>query len=297
MKWLTILLAGILLSGSVAVATEPTKTRLIYEVAADEARGDKPITESEMESLIAAVDHRLNPGWFRHVQVGQLDARRIAITFSADRIEVEWVERLLRMSGTLEFRILADENASGHKKLIELASALDEDKSRVVDENGNVLGWWVPVQDGREKTFEGAGYTGIRRRSRKSGDSVVREILVCNDAFNVTGAYLENAMPSHDVRTGNPSVDFRLSEPGAKRFGALTGGHLPDKTRDFTYKLGIILNGKLYSAPAIQSTIHDRGEITGSFTKQEVQNLVEVLNSGALPVAIRKFEPGPAPKR
>jgi len=297
MKWLTILLAGILLSGSVAVATEPTKTRLIYEVAADEARGDKPITESEMESLIAAVDHRLNPGWFRHVQVGQLDARRIAITFSADRIEVEWVERLLRMSGTLEFRILADENASGHKKLIELASALDEDKSRVVDENGNVLGWWVPVREGREKDLSGAGYRGIQKRNKKTAeDRETLEVLVIKDRQNVTGAFLEKATVEVD-HTGNPCIGFRFNDIGGQLFARLTGSHLPDPVTEFTHKLGIILNGELYSAPSIRSTVSYRGQITGSFSKSEVQDLVDVLNAGTLPVGIRKFEPGPAPKR
>jgi len=59
---------------------------------------------------------------------------------------------------------------------------------------------------------------------------------------------------------------------------------------DFARKLGIILNGRLVSAPAIRATIRDRGEITGSFTKQEVRDLAAVLNAGPMPVAIRQVE-------
>jgi len=298
MKRLSLLLAGLLLSGGLADAAEPTPTRLIYEVVSDEAGDEKPITESEMESLIDAVDRRLNPGWFTHVLVRRLDERRIVITFSPDRVEVEWVERLLSMSGTLEFRILADENASGHKEPIELASALDEDKSRVIDEDGNVVGWWVPVREGREKHLSGAGYRGIQKRNRKTADGrAVLEIFVVKGRYNVTGAFLEKATVEVDHATGNPCIGFRFNDIGAQLFGRLTGSHLPDMVTEFTYKLGIILNGQLYSAPSIRSTVYDRGQITGSFSKQEVQDLVDVLNAGTLPAAIRKLEPGAPPKR
>jgi SecD/SecF fusion protein len=67
----------------------------------------------------------------------------------------------------------------------------------------------------------------------------------------------------------------------------LTGSHLPDEKGDFSYALGIILDGKLYSATRIMSTIRDRGEITGSFTHEQVDDLVRVLNAGSLPVKIR----------
>ena len=69
----------------------------------------------------------------------------------------------------------------------------------------------------------------------------------------------------------------------------MTGTHLPDKgLTEFTYKLGIVLDGELYSAPSIQSTIYDRGQITGNFTKAEVEKLVDVLNAGALPATLTK---------
>jgi preprotein translocase subunit SecD len=56
----------------------------------------------------------------------------------------------------------------------------------------------------------------------------------------------------------------------------------------FSRKLGIILDGFLVSAPAIRSTISGRGEITGSFSRQEVDDLVDVLNAGSLPAPLVK---------
>ena len=58
-------------------------------------------------------------------------------------------------------------------------------------------------------------------------------------------------------------MNFTFNSTGGQLFGELTGNHLPDKLTDFTYKLGIVLDGELYSAPSIQSTIFDHGEITG----------------------------------
>jgi len=71
----------------------------------------------------------------------------------------------------------------------------------------------------------------------------------------------------------------------------LTGDHLPDKSTGFSYKLGIILDGELQSAPSIRSVISNRGEITGTFTKQDVSDLADILNAGSLPMRLRLVSP------
>jgi preprotein translocase subunit SecD len=56
------------------------------------------------------------------------------------------------------------------------------------------------------------------------------------------------------------------------------------------YGLAIVLDGRVVSAPVINSRISDRGQIEGNFTQQEVQDLVTVLRSGALPASITYLE-------
>ncbi len=107
------------------------------------------------------------------------------------------------------------------------------------------------------------------------------------DRFNVTGAYLVQVGSDVDQR-GRPDLTFRFNSLGAKKFGGLTSSNLPDEASGFTRKLGIILDGYLCSAPSIQSTIQDRGEITGSFTKKQTEDLAAVLNAGALPAPLKK---------
>ncbi|MGH9826469.1 MAG: protein translocase subunit SecD, partial [Blastocatellia bacterium] len=78
-------------------------------------------------------------------------------------------------------------------------------------------------------------------------------------------------------------ISFSLTKGGADRFGTWTGAHVHDR-------LAIVLNNEVKSAPEIQSQIHDRGEITGSFTKQSAEDLALVLRSGALPAKVEYLE-------
>ena len=105
----------------------------------------------------------------------------------------------------------------------------------------------------------------------------------------MTGAYLTKAAVPPD-RTAEPCIDFTFNDAGGQLFAKLTGDHLPDKLTGFTYKLGIILDGELWSAPSIQSTIHNKGQISGSFNNEQASEIADVLNAGSLPVRLRLVE-------
>jgi SecD/SecF fusion protein len=255
---------------------------LVYEV---DPTTKKPGEIVDMDKLVAAVTRRVNPGGQKEVTIRTYGVEQIEIAIpEVEEAEVQRIERIISRAGNLEFRILA--NNRNDKELIERALA-EPNKMQIFDASGNLLAWWVPVKEGEEQHF--AGYPEIARRTRKikGGTRQVMEILVENDIYSVTGGYLTQASPGTDQK-GQPCVHFNFNATGGQLFGELTGNHLPDKLTDFTYKLGIILDGDLYSAPSIQSTIFDHGEITGSFTKEQVQELVNVLNAGSLPAALTK---------
>src|SRR5208337_1471765 len=102
---------------------------------------------------------------------------------------------------------------------------------------------------------------------------------VVNRVAGITGRDMTGAEPSHDVN-GRPSVNFTLTRDGAARFGRVTGANVGKQ-------LAIVLDNRVYDAPVIQGQISDRGEITGPFTPQKVQDLALVLRSGALPASIK----------
>ena len=94
----------------------------------------------------------------------------------------------------------------------------------------------------------------------------------------LTGAGLANAHVDYG-RFGSPDVSFTLTPEGSKIFSQLTAAHIGRR-------LAIVLDGKVKSAPVIQSQISDQGQITGRFTQQEALDLALVLRSGALPVPL-----------
>lgn len=302
---ITLLLLCLSISLAITVMKWPPKLGidlrggviLVYEVQEDTSKeaakkeAGQPDEESKrgrpedaaqlnMDKLIQAVSRRINPGGVKEVTIRPQGANQLEIIIpEADEAETARIKSIISRAGTLEFRILA--NDRDHKSLIERAKASDADKIR--DSEGKIQAWWVPVTKGQEKSF--ASYGEIATREKQIRGKERLEILVVKDPFDVTGDYLSSARTDID-QTGRPKVDFAFNVRGGQLFTQLTKNNLPDDVQDFSRKLGIILDGYLYSAPAIRSTIGDRGEITGDFSKQETEDLVNVLNAGSLPSAL-----------
>ena len=253
---------------------------LVYEVDQTKKRSDQPVN---MDDLIDAIKRRINPGGQKEVTIRKYGIEQIEVIVpEVDEAEVQRIERLITTTGNLQFRILA--NNREDKDLIERALA-DTERTKFLDASGKLKAWWVPVKSGEEPSI--TSYPEIALRKRMKDEREITEVLVVTDRFNVTGAYLVDARSSSDER-GRPSVSFTFDEKGGQLFGELTGEHLPDEQTGFTYKLAIILDDELYSAPSINSTIYRRGEISGSFTTEEVNELVNVLKAGSLPAALSK---------
>ena len=94
----------------------------------------------------------------------------------------------------------------------------------------------------------------------------------------VTGRDLRSARPSLD-QNNRPAVSFTLNTEGARKFGNVTA-------QNIGRQLAIVLDARVQSAPTIEGRITTDGQISGSFTQEEVQNLSLILRSGALPARL-----------
>ncbi|WP_428149528.1 protein translocase subunit SecD [Brevundimonas sp.] len=95
----------------------------------------------------------------------------------------------------------------------------------------------------------------------------------------VSGENLTRAGVGAD-QSGRPAIDFRFDGQGARRFGETTAANIGKP-------FAIILDGKVISAPTIQSPITGgTGQITGNFSIAEASELVNLLNGGALPAPL-----------
>jgi len=108
-------------------------------------------------------------------------------------------------------------------------------------------------------------------------DSEGRATLLEKDV-PLTGEGLASASVDYG-QFGAPQVRFTLSPEGAKIFSNLTGANIGRR-------LAIVLDGKVKTAPVIQSQISDQGVITGRYTHEEAADLALVLRTGALPAPV-----------
>ncbi len=104
------------------------------------------------------------------------------------------------------------------------------------------------------------------------------QLFLLEKKVALTGEALADARVDYG-QFGSPEVTFSLTAEGAKVFSQMTGANIGRR-------LAIVLDGKVKSAPTIQSQISDRGQITGRFTQDEAADLALVLRSGALPAPV-----------
>ena len=84
----------------------------------------------------------------------------------------------------------------------------------------------------------------------------------------------------------DPTVSFSFNSRGAEKFYQMTMRNRPEENK-VVRQLGIILDGLLISAPNLNEAIRDQGQISGSFKRQEVERMVMLLRSGALPATLK----------
>jgi preprotein translocase subunit SecD len=132
----------------------------------------------------------------------------------------------------------------------------------------NVLPPDAEVMPGRQ---EGSGTAG----TAGTVFWVVKKVSI------VSGNDLRSAAPSLD-EFNRPAVQFTLKQDAAVRFGNFTQTNLGKP-------LGIVLDRRLMSVATIQGRILDNGQITG-ISRDEMQDLVITLKSGALPASLTYLE-------
>lgn len=99
----------------------------------------------------------------------------------------------------------------------------------------------------------------------------------------LTGDMLVTASYAQD-QNGQPAVSFRFNPLGTKKFC--------DLSRENVNKLfAIVLDGQIISAPVIREPIcGGSGQISGSFTLKEANDLAILLRAGALPAPLNIIE-------
>ncbi|MEK6537240.1 MAG: protein translocase subunit SecD, partial [Actinomycetota bacterium] len=120
----------------------------------------------------------------------------------------------------------------------------------------------------------------------ENGQPVTTPVVVDREPL-MTGDALDSASVGYD-QFQKPKVDMTFTSEGQKRFAEVTeklatAGAITGKVS----QMAIVLDDDIVSAPTVKDKINsDKAEITGNIPLKEVQNVVLVLQTGALPVEL-----------
>ena len=322
----TSLILCFVLSGHLKIKWGPEivgGTNLIYEIDRS-ASGEKKVVARD---FLVPLSNRLNPSGTKELMIRPIGEDQIEITIpDVDETELAEIKRQITDSGILQFRIVA--NANDHNDIIKIATAQAEnpdqnirlkrdilmaDKTTGVE---RVVGMWKTLGRGVEEdgVRQVTGYqSGDLIRNSQTGRLISppesnkpnafekwlsaqgisdADILLATEKagkpyVEVNGSDLTRAKKEFSTK-GGYEVNFTMSVGGGDKLMRLTGANLPSPQGDFKRRMAILLDGRILSAPNLNSTIRSQGLIEGRFSEKEVDFLVGILNSGALPGALSK---------
>ena len=199
------------------------------------------------------------------------------------------LKRLLRGAGKLEFRILAQPSPDNVTKYERYRKQLKEGRLRLP---GEELGWFKidnPLQFfnlNSEAELKGFDY---KSHPRYVVDMLGEDYYVLGKLSPKDGLLqgdksqrrwrLTRAVADRDEH-GGWCVRFRLDPVGGQLFETLTRNNLEKP-------LCILVDDVAYSAPDIKSPIRTDGQITGEFSLEKVQYLVQTMEGGTLPARLK----------
>lgn len=278
---------------------------LIYELADTSAKpvGDQDAVDQEseedadqapsrdadftMSELIDALKKRIDPTGTREVTIREYGPAIEIIIPQTGQDALEFVKRRLTELGQLEFRITADEAQSKDRAIIEQALLVPPNQKDVML-GGNKVAEWVAYDTKEFGTADEPDLYRERNVIKRVGVGGTPEALVLIDPMNVTGEYLTSSTKGLSDR-GGPAVNFSFNSQGARRFKQLTSQNKPNQATGARRYLGIVLDKRLISAPGINETITNNGQISGSgMHEEEVDFIISILNAGRLPATLNK---------
>ncbi len=211
--------------------------------------------------------------------------------------------RLMRSSGVLEFRILAERDRSTGTTIEAKEDFL---RQPIATYTGNLASRGPRARAGEDYQWfrianpvdffnlrgpeELADFEAIKLRDNriveKYGESYYvlahtnERYVMLHPKPGETSWSLSAAFPDRDPQTNRPAVRFVLDAAGGSMFYRLTEPNVGKL-------LCVLLDEEAITAPVLNNAIRDVGIITGDFSQEEVTMLVNTLEAGALPARLK----------
>ncbi|MBO4304342.1 MAG: protein translocase subunit SecD, partial [Lentisphaeria bacterium] len=122
------------------------------------------------------------------------------------------------------------------------------------------------------------GYEVLKAQEVRDG-KMVEEVYLVEREAQMDGKEIDNAYAAMD-QYGQREILLSFKHKGAVQFGEVT-------TRNVGRRLGIVLDGQLYSAPVIKQPITGgNAQISGNFSREDAENISNALVSGSVPFSM-----------
>ncbi len=268
-------------------------TNMVFQI-----KPEKELTNDLIDKMVESVKKRVNPSGTEEITVRGVGGGRIEVIIpGVDPQSVDEVKRKITDLGSLEFFIAA--HRAEDREIVKAAEQLDK-ATKELRIDGVVRAIWRPADEKKgepqllrdssiiRRNVQNIRYVNGRPESYETEEYL---LLVEPEDRRVTGQYLTSSTTDIDP-TGHVIVSFVFDQTGAFRFGDLTSRFdRPGRPDGDQRKLAIVLNRKVSTAPNLNEPITGgRGQISGGgaggFTSAEADELVAVLNAGALEVPI-----------
>lgn len=205
------------------------------------------IRRNALQQARQTIVNRVDEFGVREPEVRTSGDERIIVSLPGI-VEPERAKRLIGKTAALEF------------KLVQSPNHYSRSREELLQRFGGNIPEGFDVYPQKEKDGRITGYYMLKKEP------------------DFTGRYLADARPGYD-EYNLPAVDFRINAEGTNLFERLTGANIGKQ-------LAIVLDNVVMSAPVIRARISGNGQISGSFTSEEANDLAIVLRAGALPVPV-----------
>lgn len=193
------------------------------------------------------------------------------------------LKRLLQGSGELDFRITVEANSRADE------TSVREDLQEVGPRNANpdgavwlelakVESWFDTLDQAEALEADPVGFFAARgfvvelydgQYWLLAWDQIGNRLTKAEGDWQVSRSYKGR----DDV--GRDNIIFNMDTMGGQLLGELTREHVGDN-------MAVVLDDKVITAPTLQGRISNTGSITGDFSAEELRNIIQVLNAGAL---------------
>jgi preprotein translocase subunit SecD len=243
-------------------STSPSDKVLVFSYRSEEA---ERIKKAAVGQALETIRNRIDQFGVAEPLIQQQGLRQIVVQLPGVK-DPGRAKALIKNTALLEFKMLDETNELSRKLPSNVPLGKEEDILREFASQ-------VPPDD--EILFE-------RTVDKDTGRITKTPFLVRKRAV-MTGDVLTDARVSIG-EFQNSFFSFNLDSTGAKLFERIT-------TENVKKRMAIVLDNSVYSAPVIQERISGgRGQITGSFSTEEANDLAIVLRAGALPAPVKVIQ-------